>query len=138
MNVVVDTNVFVSAAIRPESGPRRVVEAVWLGGRHLLSDATRDELDAVLRRTRLNKYVTLSVRAEFFARVMSTAMTVEIVERVTACRDPKDDKFLEVAVNGNATHLVTGDQDLLALHPFRGIPILTPADFLALVYPPTS
>ena len=63
---------------------------------------------------------------------------IEIVERVTACRDPDDDMFLEVAVNGRATHIVTGDKDLLALHPFRGIPILTPADFLALIDPPTS
>ncbi|WP_459868116.1 putative toxin-antitoxin system toxin component, PIN family [Endothiovibrio diazotrophicus] len=50
---------------------------------------------------------------------------------MTECRDPKDNKFLELAVAGGASALITGDQDLLALHPFRGIPILAPADFLA-------
>ena len=48
------------------------------------------------------------------------------------CRDPDDDKFLELAVSGNADYLVSGDDDLLALHPFREIPILRPAEFLAL------
>jgi predicted nucleic acid-binding protein len=49
---------------------------------------------------------------------------------VRACRDPKDDKFLELAVSGAACCVVTGDQDLLALHPFRSVSILTPAQFL--------
>ena len=57
--------------------------------------------------------------------------TVEIVARVQACRDPRDDKFLDVAVNGRADVIVTGDADLLALNPFRGIAILTPAAYLA-------
>jgi predicted nucleic acid-binding protein len=46
--------------------------------------------------------------------------------RITACRDSKDDKFLEVAVTGHATHIVTGDEDLLALNPFLGIQIVSP------------
>ena len=49
---------------------------------------------------------------------------------VQACRDPKDDRILELAVNGNATTVVTGDDDLLVLNPFRGIPIVTPAVLL--------
>jgi predicted nucleic acid-binding protein len=52
---------------------------------------------------------------------------------VQACRDPDDDKFLEVAMSGGADWIVTGDADLLALHPFEGIAIVTPADFLRLV-----
>jgi predicted nucleic acid-binding protein len=55
---------------------------------------------------------------------------VDVTERVAACRDPKDDKFLELAVSGRASCIVSGDKDLLALHPFRGIAILNPAAFL--------
>jgi putative PIN family toxin of toxin-antitoxin system len=55
---------------------------------------------------------------------------VEVDARISACRDPKDDKFLEVAVSGRATHIVTGDSDLLALNPFRGIEFLPPHRFL--------
>ena len=75
---------------------------------------------------------------EFFAQLFLLSHEIEPAERVSACRDPDDDKFLEVAVNGNATHLVTGDADLLALHPFRGVAILTPADFVALFDPPAA
>ena len=52
-----------------------------------------------------------------------------------ACRDPRDDKFLDVAVHGSADALVTGDADLLALHPFHGVPILTPSHFLEVWLP---
>jgi predicted nucleic acid-binding protein len=56
---------------------------------------------------------------------------VQIIHVVRTCRDPKNDKFLELAANGSAGAIVTGDNDLLALHPFRGIPVLTPTAFLA-------
>lgn len=49
---------------------------------------------------------------------------------IRACRDPRADKFLEVAVRGRADLILTGDQDLLALHPFRDIAILSPVDYL--------
>jgi putative PIN family toxin of toxin-antitoxin system len=57
-------------------------------------------------------------------------VTVEIPFLIRACRDPRDDKFLEVAVHGRADVIVTGDTELLALHPFRGFAILTPTDYL--------
>lgn len=57
---------------------------------------------------------------------------VNVLETVTECRDPRDNKFLELAVSGRATHIVTGDSDLLALHPFRGIIVVSPSSFLAL------
>lgn len=58
---------------------------------------------------------------------------VEVTARVNMCRDPKDDKFLELAASGNADAIVSGDHDLLALHPFRQVSILDPATFLSLV-----
>jgi uncharacterized protein len=48
---------------------------------------------------------------------------------VTGCRDPDDDKFLELVVNGHAGAIISGDADLLVLDSFRGIPIITPAAF---------
>ena len=58
------------------------------------------------------------------------AELVTITERVAVCRDPTDDKFLELAINGRADMIVTGDLDLLVLDRFRGIPIVTPRDFV--------
>lgn len=133
MNVVVDTNVLVSAALFRRSVPGRAVELVIRYGRLLVSDETLAELDDVIRRPRLDRTTPLERRLEMLADCILLGHEVEIVERVQVCRDPLDDKFLEVAVNGSADYLMSGDQDLLALHPFRGIPILSPADFLTAV-----
>ena len=84
----------------------------------------------MLQRAKLERYVTASRREEFLAAFIARALLVEPKEDVRACRDPRGDKFLELAVGGSATHIVTGDNDLLVLHPFRNIAIMTPAEFL--------
>ncbi len=61
--------------------------------------------------------------------MLAAAELVTIIEAVTGCRDPGDDKFLELAVNGRADVIVSGDDDLLALDTFRGIPIISTAAF---------
>jgi predicted nucleic acid-binding protein len=61
---------------------------------------------------------------------------VPITTSVKECRDPKDDKFLELAISGGASYIVSGDADLLTLHPFRGIAVITPQDFLVTLIPP--
>ena len=66
----------------------------------------------------------------FLAALTRDAEWVDVDVQIKACRDPKDDKFLELAVSGRATHVVTGDNDLLALDPFRNIPIVSPKTFL--------
>jgi putative PIN family toxin of toxin-antitoxin system len=131
IRVVVDTGVAVSAVLLPRSVPRQAFDLAMERGRLLVSEATIAELDEVLRRPKFNKYTSEEKRLEFFAALVREAEVVEITEQVTGCRDPKDDKFLELAVNGKASHLLSGDADLLVLRPFRGIAVLTPQDFLA-------
>ena len=89
-----------------------------------------DELDDVIRRKKFDKYVAREKRLEFLAAYLRQAELVEVSESIRECRDSKDDKFLELAVEGDATHLVSGDDDLLVLNPFRGIPVIDPAAFL--------
>lgn len=96
----------------------------------LFSEATYDELAEVLARPRLQRYVSASAREALLRQIVTVALRVVPEETIRACRDPKDDKFLEVARTGQADYLVSGDGDLLVLHPFQGIPVLTPADFL--------
>ena len=88
------------------------------------------ELNGVLDREKFNRYVTEEERERFLLSLLREARLVEIREKIQACRGPKDDKFLELAVNGGADYIVSGDEDLLMLDPFRGIPILTPDKFL--------
>jgi putative PIN family toxin of toxin-antitoxin system len=87
------------------------------------------ELREVISRPRLTRHIATTSRIAILDLV-AAAELVDISERVVASRDPSDDKFLELAANGRADVIVSGDADLLALHPFRDIPIETPAAFL--------
>jgi len=127
--VVVDTNVVVSGILFPASTPSRVLRKAQ-ECRVLISEATKQELVEVMRRSRFDRYVERSLREGLVAEYLQACKMVEIQFPIRACRDPRDDKFLEVAVHGRADQIVTGDSDLLALHPFQGIAILTPAEYL--------
>ncbi len=130
--VVLDTNAIVSRLLARNSVPARAVQHAVTAARVVASDDTLMELAGVLSRPKFDPYVTVDERKAFLRLFGRVAEHVPILQVVRACRDPKDDKFLELAVNGEATVIVTGDADLLALHPFRDIPILTPAAYLAL------
>lgn len=100
-------------------------------GKILYSDATYTELQQVLFRRKFDKYLTLEERNIFLLKLANDSPSIEIQEKIQACRDVKDDKFLELAVNGNADVIVTGDADLLVLNPFQKIEIITPEMFVS-------
>jgi uncharacterized protein len=84
----------------------------------------------VLRRPKLATYLSPSESTAFLNELAGVVELVPITQRVELCRDPRDDKFLELALAGREDFLLTGDADLLTLHPFRGTAILTPAAYL--------
>jgi putative PIN family toxin of toxin-antitoxin system len=128
--LVVDTNVVLSAILFPNSVPGRALDRSQ-GSVVLASALTLQELKEVADRSRFDRYVEPEKRRRLVAEYVRATVTVDIPFPIRACRDPRDDKFLEVAVHGRADVIVTGDTDLLALHPFRGIAILTPAEYIA-------
>ncbi len=128
---VPDTNVVVSAVLLPRSVPRQAFDLACIQGLVLVSDSMLDELNDVLRRSRFERYVSEEERLQFLATFIRDATIVEVTEVITDCRDPKDNKFLEVAVSGKATHVISSDADLLVLHPFRGISVVTPQTFVS-------
>lgn len=130
LRFVLDTNVIVSALLLKHSVSRQAFDTALGYGKLLLSLAIISELNDVLRRKQFDKYILEEERMQFLAVLVREATLVEITETIAECRDPKDDMFLELAISGQATCIVSGDKDLLILHPFRGIPILTPAAFL--------
>jgi putative PIN family toxin of toxin-antitoxin system len=132
LRTVLDTSVVVSAVLLPRSVPRRAFDRAQGQGKLLISQATLEELNEVLRRPRFDRYVTEDERMQFLTALVEAAELVAVTDVVTDCRDPKDNKFLELALNGRATCLVTGDNDLLVLNPFRGVPIMTPQTFVTL------
>jgi uncharacterized protein len=110
--VFVDTGVVVSAVLLPRSVPRQAFDLASSRGRLLVSANTVAELDEVLRRAKFNKYLMEEKRLDFLAALVRAAEVVDVKEVVTECRDPDDNKFLELAVSGKATHVLTGDADL--------------------------
>lgn len=128
--VVVDTNVLVSAILLPDSTSGRAVDFVIQRELLLASQETLEELREVLMRPKFDRYVTRTIRSAFWFLIQRQSNMVSILHHIQMCRDPKDDKFLSLAVNGEASLIVTGDQDLLVLDPFRNVKILTPAAYL--------
>lgn len=127
---VLDTNVLVSRLLAPTSTPARATDHALARGILLVSDATLTELVQVLSRPKFDPYVSRRDRQQFLQKLGGVARVVPISWCDAACRDPKDDKFLHVAVNGEAEAIITGDRDLLVLHPFHGVDIVSPSDFL--------
>ena len=127
---VFDTNTLVSAILFEHSTPGQALRRALSRGRVLLSSSTLEELAEVLQREKFARYVTAAEREEFLVAFVERALFIEPMEEVRACRDAKDDKFLELAVSGRAAYIISGDADLLVLHPFRDIAIMTAAEFL--------
>lgn len=134
IRAVVDTNILVRAVIKPADSVGPVLQRLRRREYTLLiSRATLDELADVLYRPRLRTKYQLSNRV-LRATIRLIVLRSELIRpdrRIVACRDPRDNMFLEVAVSGRAQVIVSGDEDLLTLNPFERIPIVTPARFLA-------
>lgn len=128
--VVIDANVFVSAIVLPGSVPSQAVYRALDDGILLFSEVTMTELAGVLFRPKFDQYVSVERLRSFLGQLASTAEFLPIIQIVRECRDPKDDKYLEVALNGRADVILTGDADLLTLHPWRQIAVLSPTGYL--------
>jgi putative PIN family toxin of toxin-antitoxin system len=136
IRAVIDTNILVRAVIKPTGSVGPVLQRLRRREYTLLiSRETLDELAAVLHRPRLRTKYELSDRV-LRATIRLVVLRGELIypdRRIAVCRDPRDDKFLELAAGSNAQVIVSGDEDLLTLSPFERIPIVSPARFLAML-----
>ena len=136
--VVLDTSTLVSAALRVGSTPHQALAMALSVGEVCVSVSTLAELDAVLMRPKFDAYQPPDVRRAFVAMVRKHATLVSVsvadeAKAVPACRDPKDNQFLALTLASGADVLVSSDADLLSLHPWQGIPVLSAQEFLKLV-----
>ena len=134
--VVFDTSTLVSAAMRVGSVPHRALVHALETGEVCASASTLAELESVLQRDKFDRYLSAVLRAEFAAIMRRRASLFDVSEADAAnvqppCRDPKDNQFLALVHACDADVLVSSDTDLLVLHPWQGVPILTPAAYLA-------
>jgi uncharacterized protein len=130
LTIVLDTNTIVSALCFPQSIVRQAFNRAINEHQIVASSATWAELTEVINRQKFDKYVPSKERLLFLETVKQKVIFTEPTETITDCRDPKDNKFLELAVAANAEFIVTGDLDLLILNPFRNISILKSSEFL--------
>ena len=134
-NVVIDTSTLVGAVLRPDSKPRQAFMKAVSNAVICLSQSTLQELQVVLNRRKFDRYAPLQTRMDFLALVTQWARLCEVDATSTqtakgVCRDPKDDKFLALALACQATTIVSSDDDLLSLSSWQNINIVTSADFL--------
>jgi uncharacterized protein len=126
---IFDTNCLISAHLLPASVNREAFNKAMKTGMLVYSEETMAEWVEVFTRSKFDKYISLEDRLNVIAVFETRAQLINITEQIIACRDPKDDKFLSLAVTAHASCIVTGDKDLLVLNPFQSIPIVTPAAF---------
>ena len=128
---VIDTNNLISAALIPTSTSRKALEKAITLGKITTAPNTLDELLDVIFRKKLDKYFVDNNERLVIVNILeanSVLFSPEI--SIDDCRDKKDNKFLELAITVKASCIITGDTDLLVLHPFRNIPILNAVDFI--------
>ena len=129
---VIDVNVLISAFLFANSKPRKALDKAQDLGIILLSNSVFLELVEVLNRPKFDRYISKEIRKQLTDNLAETALFVEPNEQINECRDVKDNKYLELAITGQAECIITGDQDLLILNPFREIPIITVQEFLTI------
>ena len=129
--IVFDVSALVGAAIRRDGVPERALGRALREDQLAVSDAVEAELWDVFSRPRLKRFLNPELRENVLATVRLFGLFFTPTTRVTDCRDPKDDKYLELALAAGATTIVSSDHDLLALHPWRGVRVLSPAAYLA-------
>ncbi len=131
--VVIDTNVFISALLNPQGTPREVINIAISQFVILQSEATYQELESRISKKKFDKYLEENDRLKFLLAVRNESLFIDIVHETEICSDSDDNKFLELAVSGNASYIITGDKDLLILNTCQGVAIIIPANFLSIV-----
>ena len=130
---VIDTGVLISAHLLPQSAPRQAYDLARQKGIAVFSKATFHEFATTFTREKFEPYQSLENRLKMISLIEERGHFKETYVQITECHDPNDNKFLELAVSCKASAIISSDTDLLILHPFRDIPILTPTDFLKAV-----
>ena len=129
---VFDTNVLISANLKPKSVPRQAYDKALAEGTLMRSAQTLEEFVRKIALPKFDKYLNASAKVRAIAEYQASSVVVLVTPTVHASRDADDNMFLDLALASQADCIVTGDPHLLTLHPFRGIPIVSPADFLKL------
>lgn len=127
---VLDTNTLISAFLLPNSTSRKAIDKAISFGIVAISNDTINEFSDTFIRAKFDKYLSIELKLEIIEEFKFISKLVTPNVLITDCRDAKDNKFLELAVSFKAKYLITGDEDLLILNPFKNISIISASTFL--------
>ena len=132
--IIIDTNVLLSAALSPDGTAHKALYKAYKHFKIAQSEETYQELKTRIYKPKFNKYISDEEREDFLEVVKKYSQFIEIKTQIDICRDPDDNKFLELAKDANAEFLITGDQDLLSLKTLVEYQnkIITPRDFISI------
>lgn len=128
--VVFDTSALIGAVLRPKSLPAQALQKASVECHIAASDETLRELVEVLGRDKFDAYCSREGRIAFLEMYLALVIIHSVTATATECRDPKDNKFLSLAISAEAAAIVSSDDDLRVLHPYHDVAILSPAAFL--------
>ena len=131
--IVFDTNALISALMYPSSVSASALTQAAKHFQLVASDATWAELEVVTGRKKFAKYWNAQSRLVFLTELAATTDFYTTQAVIAASNDASDNKFLELAIDAKAKVIVSGDIDLRSLHPFQGVAIISPSDFLGLL-----
>jgi len=127
---ICDTNILLSSLISSSSPPAQTIDFIKDNALFSFSKETFSEFEEVLKRPKFDKFLSKEKRLNFINEVFELSVFYEVLVKTDICRDPKDNKFLDVAVVSHAEFLITGDEDLLILERIENTFILTPRNFV--------
>ncbi len=124
MRLVVDTNIWVTYLFKANNLFIRRMDRLLVAHTLLYSENTLQELIETLQKPKLLRFLDTQNNSAFIRLYRQTGEKIKVTSNVLECRDPKDNQFLALAMDGNADFLITGDKDLLTLGVFNRVPIV--------------
>lgn len=132
--IVVDTNILISAILSPDGTARKALDKVYNQFKIAQSEQTYQELKTRINKPKFDKYISDEERKDFLNTVLKKSQFIKVKSKITDCRDPEDNKFLELSIDAKSLFLITGDKDLLVLKSLEEYQdlIITPREFIDL------
>lgn len=127
---ICDTNILLSSLLSKTSPPALTIDYIRKYGMFSFSQETLTEFEEVLKRPKFDKFLSIETRQNFINEIFELSVFYEVKQKLELCRDPKDNKFLDVAISSSADYLITGDDDLLVLDRIDHTAIITPREFI--------
>lgn len=124
MRLVVDTNIWVTYLFKANNLFISRMDRLLVAHTLLYSENTLQELIETLQKPKLLRFLDTQNNSAFIRLYRQTGEKIKVTSNVLECRDPKDNQFLALAMDGNADFLITGDKDLLTLGVFNRVPIV--------------